>query len=84
MSKNPKNIRKCVVCQGRTDKSLMLKVVKTKEGEIFIDKDGKLDGRGAYVHNNEECLSKLQTKKSFNYALKARVPDEIYKELKGE
>ncbi|AEF24682.1 conserved hypothetical protein [Streptococcus parauberis KCTC 11537] len=27
----------------------MLRIVKTKEGEIFIDPTGKKNGRGAYI-----------------------------------
>jgi len=35
-----------------------LVIVKNKEEEIFIDKTGKANGRGAYLCNDKNCLEK--------------------------
>ena len=42
-------LRKSVVSGEVIDKRDLLRIVKNKEGEIFIDPTGKQNGRGAYT-----------------------------------
>lgn len=51
--------RKCIACQDRDNKKELVRIVKNKEGHIFLDKTGKANGRGAYICNCSECLKKL-------------------------
>ena len=39
--------RKCIVCQDRDSKKELMRIVKNKEGEIFLDPSGRANGRGA-------------------------------------
>ena len=50
--------RKCIACQDRDNKKELIRIVKNKEGEIFIDLTGKANGRGAYICKDCECLKK--------------------------
>jgi len=47
----PKKIplRKCVGCGEMKDKRALIRIVKTKEDEFFIDSTGRKNGRGAYM-----------------------------------
>ena len=74
-------IRMCVVCRGQSDKKTLLRVVKNKEGQIFVDKTGKANGRGAYVCKSKECFDKLCKQKSLNKAFKCDVPFEVYEKI---
>lgn len=77
--------RMCVVCREMKDKKNLTRVVKNKDGQIFIDSSGKANGRGAYVCDSPECRKKLIKSKMLNKAFKCTVPDEIYQILtKGE
>lgn len=76
--------RMCVVCREMHDKKQLLRIVKTKEGELFIDNTGKKNGRGAYICKNEECLNKLIKQKSLNKAFKININESFYEEIKGE
>lgn len=50
-------LRKSVVSNEIIDKRDLLRIVKNKEGQIFIDPTGKANGRGAYIKlDNEEAL----------------------------
>ena len=50
-------LRKSVVSGEVIDKRDLLRIVKNKEGEIFIDPTGKQNGRGAYIKlDNAEAL----------------------------
>lgn len=77
-------IRMCVVCRGQSDKKTLLRIVKNKEGEIFVDKTGKANGRGAYVCKEQECYQKLCKQKSLNKSFKCNVPQEVYDKIGEE
>lgn len=83
MASNPKNTRKCIVCREHADKSELVRVVKSKDGTVFIDKSGKAEGRGAWFHNNPDCIEKLIKRRGLNQAFRCAVKDEIYEELKN-
>ena len=76
--------RMCIVCREMQDKKLLLRIVKTKEGDILIDKTGKKNGRGAYICKSEECLNKLIKQRSLNKAFKMNIDESIYKEIVEE
>ena len=61
-------LRKSVVSGEIIDKRDLLRIVKTKDGEIFIDPTGKQNGRGAYIKlDNEEALQ-AKKKRAFNHS----------------
>ncbi|WP_270646678.1 RNase P modulator RnpM [Paeniclostridium hominis] len=76
--------RKCIACQDRDNKKELIRIVKNKEGQIFLDKTGKANGRGAYICNCSECLKKAIKSKSLSRAFKVEVPDEVYESLMKE
>ena len=61
-----------------------MRIVKNKEGEIFIDLTGKANGRGAYICKDSECLKKAIKSKALNRAFKMEVPNEVYDKLLAE
>lgn len=78
MDKQKEKIRMCIVCRGQSDKKTLLRIVKNKDGEIFVDLSGKANGRGAYVCKEKECYAKLCKQKALNRAFKCDVPQEVY------
>lgn len=76
--------RKCIACQDRDAKRDLLRIVKNKEGQIFLDKTGKANGRGAYICNCVECLNKAIKSKALSRAFKMEVPEEVYESLRKE
>lgn len=76
-----KNERTCIACRKKQDKSLMLKLVKNKNGTISIDEKQKLEGRGAYVCNNKDCLNKLIKTKALNRSYKSAIDADIYDKI---
>ena len=76
--------RKCIACQERDSKKGLMRIVKNKEGQIFLDETVKANGRGAYICNSSECLKKAIKSKALNRAFKIEVPDEVYENLLKE
>jgi hypothetical protein len=46
--------RTCVGCHTVRAKRTLVRVVRTPEG-VMVDPTGKLNGRGAYLHNSRSC-----------------------------
>ncbi|MBQ6381798.1 MAG: YlxR family protein [Clostridia bacterium] len=74
--------RLCLGCNVSKDKRELIRVVKTKQGEIFLDKTGKANGRGAYICNNARCLEKAIKTKRIARSLSTEIPEEIYQSLR--
>ena len=81
MKKMPQ--RTCLGCNEKKDKNLLIRVVKNKEGEINIDVTGKMEGRGAYICNNIQCLENAIKKKRLNKTFDMNISEEIYEKLRG-
>ena len=74
-------LRKSVVSNDVIDKRDLLRIVKNKEGEVFIDPTGKAIGRGAYIMlDNAEALE-AKKKKVFNRSFNMEVEESFYDEL---
>ena len=76
--------RMCSVCREHKDNNQMIRVVKTKENNFYVDKNHKIEGRGAYICLNQKCIETFEKTKCLNRAFKCEVPKEIYDELKKE
>lgn len=75
--------RTCMGCNSKKDKKELIRIVKTNQNEIAIDKTGKKEGRGAYICNNISCLDKATKSKRLERALDTKIDDEIYNNLRN-
>lgn len=80
-----KNIpqRTCMGCNTKKDKKDLIRIVKNKENVITLDKTGKMQGRGAYICDNIECLEKVIKTKRLERILETKISEEIYNDLRG-
>lgn len=76
-------LRMCIACREMKNKKDLLRIVKNKEGKIFVDETGKANGRGAYICKDTACLEKLKKQKVLNKAFKMMIEDSVYEEIKG-
>lgn len=74
-------MRSCVVTHEKYPKKELIRVVRTPDGEIIVDKSGKANGRGAYLKLDKEVIDKAKNSKVLNKVLEVVVPDSIYNEL---
>lgn len=77
-------MRSCIACRETKPKKELIRIVKNKENEFFLDRTGKLNGRGAYVCDSEVCFNKLCKKKLLNGAFSMDVSAEIYNAITEE
>ena len=74
--------RTCMGCNLKKDKKELIKIVKNSKGEIKLDITGKMEGRGTYICNNEECLNKVIKNKRINKVFEKEITKEIYEKIK--
>ena len=77
-------MRQCVGCGEMKGKKEMMRVLKTTEGSIVLDVTGKLNGRGAYLCKQADCLKMARKNKGLERSFKMSIPDEVYDSLEKE
>ena len=74
-------MRSCIVTREKKKKKDLIRVVKNKDNQVFIDQTGKANGRGAYLKKDLEVIKKCKKNKILDRQLEIEIPDEIYEEL---
>jgi predicted RNA-binding protein YlxR (DUF448 family) len=72
--------RTCVGCREVLAKRSLMRIVRTTQG-VQLDPSGKIDGRGAYVHNKRSCWERA-LKGALAHALKTELSEQDHKILK--
>ncbi len=75
--------RTCMGCSTKKNKTDLIRIVRSKENEINIDKTGKMQGRGAYICNNIDCLERVIRSKRLEKVLETKITEDIYNKLRG-
>lgn len=76
-----KPLRQCLGCGQMIDKRELVRVIRTPEETYVLDETGKLNGRGAYVCPNAQCMKKVIKNKGLDRAFKVAVAAEVYQML---
>ena len=76
--------RQCMGCRERKAKREMIRVVRGTDGNVSLDFGGKLNGRGAYICPDPECLAKARRSKALERSLEVEIPAEVYDRLTRE
>ena len=76
--------RQCMGCRERREKRAMIRVVRTPEGNVSLDFGGKMNGRGAYICPNPDCLKKALRSKALDRSLEVTIPEDVYARLEKE
>ena len=73
----PKHVplRTCIACRTARAKYLLIRIVRTPEGDVVADATGRRNGRGAYVDADAACLERGLGGGSLAHALETEVTD---------
>ena len=77
-------MRKCTGCGAVKAKKELIRVLRTPEGEIKIDKTGRANGRGAYICDSKACFDKARKTGAIARSLSVSISEEIYESLGTE
>ena len=74
-------MRKCIATQELKPKKELIRIVRSKEGEVSIDSTGKKSGRGAYLANSVEAILLAKKKNILARHLEVAIDESIYDQL---
>jgi predicted RNA-binding protein YlxR (DUF448 family) len=74
-------MRKCVATGEMKPKKELVRIVRSKEGEVSIDLTGKKSGRGAYLSRDKEAILQAKKKNTLSNHLEVAINDSLYEEL---
>lgn len=74
-------MRTCVITKEKLPKKELIRIVRNKEGEVFVDETGKQNGKGVYLKLVREVIEKARDTKILNKYLECEVSNDIYDEL---
>ena len=77
-------MRMCLGCGEMKPKRELIRVVKSKEGDISLDLTGKRSGRGAYICKSVECFEKARKARKFERSFSCMISEDIYNSMEGE
>lgn len=77
-------MRMCLGCGEMKPKRELIRVVKSKEGDIYLDLTGKKSGRGAYICKSVECFEKARKARKFERSFSCMISEDIYNSMEGE
>ena len=69
-------MRRCVACGTHRPKKELVHIVRTAQGEVTVDLDGRGAGRGAYLCRLPDCWEQGIKRNRLDHALKVRVSDQ--------
>jgi predicted RNA-binding protein YlxR (DUF448 family) len=74
-------MRKCVATGEMKPKKELVRIVRSKEGEVSIDLTGKKSGRGAYLSKDKEAVLLAKKKNTLSNHLQVAIDESLYEEL---
>jgi predicted RNA-binding protein YlxR (DUF448 family) len=74
-------VRTCVVCRRKAGKRQLYRVVRTEQG-VQLDPTGKMNGRGAYLCDQERCWEQAVNTDVLANALKTSLTNEDRERLR--
>lgn len=75
--------RSCVVTKEKLPKKDLIRIVKNKENQVFVDLTGKANGKGAYIKKDISVLEKAIKTKMLERHLEINIDEQIYEQLKS-
>ena len=86
MPAQPKKIpiRQCIGCRERRPKRELVRIVRSPEGVVNLDRSGKANGRGAYLCHDTACLRRAVKSNALSRALEAPIPETVLERLAKE
>ena len=74
-------MRTCVITHEKLEKKDLFRVVRNNEGQVFVDENGRANGRGAYLKKDKDVIETARKSKALESHLEVKIEDSIYDEL---
>ncbi|GAA4059810.1 RNase P modulator RnpM [Amphibacillus indicireducens] len=75
-------LRKCIITNEMKPKQSLIRIVRTKDGDVFVDPTGKKNGRGAYVSVDLAIIEQAEKSKAIERHFHVEGIEQVYQDLK--
>lgn len=76
--------RKCTGCNQSFPKKELIRVVRSPDGTVALDLNGRLPGRGVYICRSAVCFKKACKSNRLAHALETEIPDTVISAIESE
>jgi predicted RNA-binding protein YlxR (DUF448 family) len=73
--------RQCVACRALRDRTGLVRLVRLPNGDVTLDLQSKLHGRGAYACRTRTCLDQAVRRGGFARTLRKQLPEALVAEV---
>ena len=84
MKQKKQPMRQCLGCREMKPNRELIRAVRSPEGEVTLDFNGKKPGRGAYLCRDAECLKRATKSRALGRAFGVTIPPEVSEALESE
>ncbi|MBU5595600.1 YlxR family protein [Amphibacillus sp. MSJ-3] len=74
-------LRKCIITNDMKPKQSLIRIVRTKEGDVFVDPSGKKNGRGAYVSIDQKVVEQAKKSQAIERHFQVSHIEHVYQDL---
>lgn len=74
------SVRTCVGCRQRGNRSDLIRIANF-QGNLSVDSDKKMPGRGSWLHKKTKCLETAVERKAFGRAFRGKADLEQVTDL---
>ena len=74
-------MRMCVACRQMRPKRELIRIVRTPEGTVILDRSGRANGRGAYLCDSQDCFRRAVKTRALERALESRLDEDCLQSL---
>ena len=74
-------MRMCVACRQMRPKRELIRIVRTPEGTVILDRSGRANGRGAYLCDSQDCFRRAVKTRALERALESRLDEDVLQSL---
>jgi uncharacterized protein len=74
-------VRTCVACRQEGLKADLVRLVRSGDGSVAVDRSGHAPGRGAYLHRNPACVEAARKRRQLERSLGGTVAAEVWESL---
>lgn len=71
----------CAICREKQSKYNLVRIVNNSENGVCVDASGKMNGRGAYICTQGNCIDQGKAKNALEGALKTAIANDAFKKI---
>lgn len=76
--------RKCISTNKIVSTNEMIRIVRDKNNNFFLEQNNYIQGRGAYILNDLKTINHALERKLLNKTFKTNISNDVYDKLKKE